>query len=1363
MFYSDLKKLLDEWRVHSGYNDSTGSLTAALLIMTFLQDKDLNQTVPHELLQAMTLALACDKPSKLKFTAETQKLVMQLSAFISNSQFSEYKAMNFNDVISFVQRPQFNLVDNKQRLMIARIFLAIEQFYQLSLTPEGVNQKGVYKVEVSQDNEVHIMYFHAENHESTDARKKALTLLREQLCRAWNDTAELGKLADFLNVITCGPCVEGATIDALTKVVLLQQTTPQLYNKTVQPYFLQAKSLLECLGLKAYGKNIEKIILMAHANETTLEDKDYPYTKINANTLRDYINKLGIYTHYHLIDKENRSDDTKEQLVALTQLKRLSIAERYYIAQLILPFIDGIHAVTLMTTIRELEILISMIDGKKSLEESPELFYELLLRHAHVNARLTPQGETALHLAAKKNVPDLIELLLANNANLTLKDSQGCTAIYVAAMYQQWQCVMAFPTDNEDTTDNAQFGSALLYAAQYNHTASVKYLLQKRLDSKSVAHSTKDKFFPLHHAVLHNNLDMGEAILNKFPNDINRQWDIHSPAPLHTAIINKNVTISTVQWLLKQPGLDVNIRQNGETALFMAAKTADADKVERLLAAKGIDIDAKRTPGDHKTALQIATENGHHDIAALITSRNDSMKITRLKSASTFLTIHYSAQVAAEKLAGIYHDYGIQELITVIKSAAVPPNTPAILAERLLILYMLIIKDLVAEKNHQAMEELLKLLQVDINMPVSSLKNNTLLHLAAESDAVELVKLLITKLNADITIRNSDDLTAIKLAADKNHMQCVMAFPDVSEEIAHKATYAAALFPAAFHKNVACVKFLLQKNILDKDEHAAALNHYFAIHYAIVNNLIEMAQAIINKFPNDLNRQYDTSSPAPLHVTIIDNTVTAETVQWLLQQPGLNINIRQNGETALFLAAKMGNIDKVTQLFAIDGIDVDARRTPGDNKTAQQIAEEGGHANIVALFKSRNALQAAAIYALSIQKETDAVEKLAEIYRNYGIIELVDCLKHLYKKQNIKQQLLNCIPLLCHEIRRISPDLKQDISHIIQFAIAQKENDLALNLLDIFHYGINELIIDEMTALHLAVKNGNHEFIQPLLLKHAAIDQQGKGGLTVAHLSMEQANIEMIYILLAAKANFNIKNKSGESAFFMAVHKGDEEKVLLLLSLPEIDVQAPRNPGDNKSPLIIAKEKQFTRIAALIECHDFMQRFIERPSVSAENLDFMRQVTLKDITAILYKWKNNLALTEKSNDLMRFMQMAYSRVNIPHDLFSAETKQNKMQQWQNLFELVQSSTIWPQQKQQWLTSMKISIKESFDKYLLTQPESRKAQLSKWAHTQPLLAKESKRGHGKSLLRWMTDSNSETQRPPVVPTPPEAPLRLRPPK
>ena len=77
---------------------------------------------------------------------------------------------------------------------------------------------------------------------------------------------------------------------------------------------------------------------------------------------------------------------------------------------------------------------------------------------------------------------------------------------------------------------------------------------------------------------------------------------------------------SIVRLLLKQPGIDVNVKDNqaGQTALAIAALMGNVEIVHLLLAVKSLNVNSTEKNGD--TALMVAANHGHTSVVELLLS-----------------------------------------------------------------------------------------------------------------------------------------------------------------------------------------------------------------------------------------------------------------------------------------------------------------------------------------------------------------------------------------------------------------------------------------------------------------------------------------------------------------------------------------------------------------------------------------------------------------------------------------------------------------------------------------------------------------------------------------------------------------------
>ncbi|XP_070689859.1 ankyrin repeat and death domain-containing protein 1B [Pempheris klunzingeri] len=174
------------------------------------------------------------------------------------------------------------------------------------------------------------------------------------------------------------------------------------------------------------------------------------------------------------------------------------------------------------------------------------------------------RGDTPLHLAARNNHLDAVQLLLQRFDTRDEVNMDGETALYQAADNGQEECVLA--------------------------------LLQAGCDPNFL---TTDKCSALHPVAERGDTSLAQLLLEyKAHTDFKNQ---HLDAPLHLAV--KNSHIPVIHSLLNA-GCDINVTdKRSQTAMHLAAELSRIEVVEMLLKA-GLDLTLQDRQG--KTALGVA-------------------------------------------------------------------------------------------------------------------------------------------------------------------------------------------------------------------------------------------------------------------------------------------------------------------------------------------------------------------------------------------------------------------------------------------------------------------------------------------------------------------------------------------------------------------------------------------------------------------------------------------------------------------------------------------------------------------------------------------------------------------------------------
>jgi quinoprotein dehydrogenase-associated probable ABC transporter substrate-binding protein len=224
----------------------------------------------------------------------------------------------------------------------------------------------------------------------------------------------------------------------------------------------------------------------------------------------------------------------------------------------------------------------------------------LLSKGADVN-KPDLQGGTPLNTAVLAKNPDLVKLLLDHHADVNARDNVGMTPVLDAVMQDDDATLKALAAHGADlearTSDNA---TPLAFAIAENKMEAALALID--LGASANMPSTKAGLTPLMVAAGRQPTEMS---LQGGQHEIeNLSLDPHYPDTLQVARA------------LIAHGANVNaVSATGVTALMLAA-AHDSTPIIGLLLQSGANPDKRSR--DHKTALDIAVENGNDTVVSLI-------------------------------------------------------------------------------------------------------------------------------------------------------------------------------------------------------------------------------------------------------------------------------------------------------------------------------------------------------------------------------------------------------------------------------------------------------------------------------------------------------------------------------------------------------------------------------------------------------------------------------------------------------------------------------------------------------------------------------------------------------------------------
>lgn len=353
---------------------------------------------------------------------------------------------------------------------------------------------------------------------------------------------------------------------------------------------------------------------------------------------------------------------------------------------------------------------------------------------------------------------------------LKLKDKDGFTPMQIAARACVWDCVSdIFDLQPNDAKEEACYGSAVVRAARARQWPLVRKLSE---GGAAIDWTMQDNnYYALHYAILENLVpDMEvkkqeetivELLISKGA-PINAQAInayLFKPTPLHVAAEKKEVQLKTLQWLLRQTTIKVNVKnEKGETALALAVASGDIAKAKLLLEHPDTDIEIKRNNG--KSAISLAEASENNEMKALFNSTFVKMK--RIKAKINLANYPEAAQILSTIYAQSPEEFR-DCILELQKLADIIVDNKNLYTQLINSLLPLLAKSLIEVNDLQTMSLLLQLYDAE-TLDAQQHDGQTLLHLSIQLNRPEMGKCFLD-LGASITARNKNRMTCLEFAA----------------------------------------------------------------------------------------------------------------------------------------------------------------------------------------------------------------------------------------------------------------------------------------------------------------------------------------------------------------------------------------------------------------------------------------------------------------------------------------------------------------------------------------------------------------------------------------------------------------------
>lgn len=226
----------------------------------------------------------------------------------------------------------------------------------------------------------------------------------------------------------------------------------------------------------------------------------------------------------------------------------------------------------------------------------------LLKSKANIHSR-SKNEETPLHIAVAH--PEAVEALLKAGADPNSVARGGQTPLHCAVRQECWQSVIRLSNHGANPYQlDSEERSPLYYAIANDHLAIVEKFLQ--------AHNASvDLSAMMSWAIKSASFTVFEYLMALVQTTVNN-FDEFKANLLHEAAVGGSIEILD---LLLRSGVDANLRQNGSSALHLAAQDACVDHVQKL-----IDFEAKVDARDdeNRTPLHYAAETNDYEAVKVL-------------------------------------------------------------------------------------------------------------------------------------------------------------------------------------------------------------------------------------------------------------------------------------------------------------------------------------------------------------------------------------------------------------------------------------------------------------------------------------------------------------------------------------------------------------------------------------------------------------------------------------------------------------------------------------------------------------------------------------------------------------------------
>ncbi|XP_059488485.1 uncharacterized protein LOC132204174 isoform X2 [Neocloeon triangulifer] len=721
-------------------------------------------------------------------------------------------------------------------------------------------------------------------------------------------------------------------------------------------------------------------------------------------------------------------------------------------------------------------------------------------------------GKTALHWAAQKGHIAVAKFLLSKGADVNALNNDNDTPLTLAAHFSNEE-MCRFLVDNgaDLKAVDSDGDDALNLACIRGKLDNVQYFLG--LNGFSVDKKGKQGKRALHWAAEKGHSDVAKFLLSKGA-DVNvRNDDNDTPLTLAAHFSNEEICR-----FLVDNGADLKaVDSDGDDALNLACLTGKLENVQYFLGLNGFSVEKKGKQG--KTALHMAAEKGHSDVAKFLLSKGADVNV-RNDDNDTPLTL--AARFSNEEMCRFLVDNGA-DLKAVDKDGDDALNLACLTGKLENVQYFLGLNGFSVEKKGK--------------------EGKTALHWAAQKGHIAVAKFLLSK-GADVNALNDDNDTPLTLAAHfSNEETCRFLVDSGADLSAVDSDGDDALNLACLTGKLDNVQYLLGLNGFSVEKKGK--QGKTALHWAAQKGHMAVTKFLLSKGAdvNILNDDNDT----PL--TLVARFSNEEMCRFLVHHGADLSAVDKDGDDALSLACLTGKLDNAQYLLSLNGF-FSVGKKGKHGKTAFHFAAQKGHLAVAKFLLSKGA----DVNALDVDNDTPLT--LAARFSNEEMCRyLVDSGAHLTA-------------------------VDKDGDDALHLASMNGKLDNVQYLLGLNGFGVEKKGKQGKTALHWAAQKGHIAVTKFLLSKGADVNVRNDDNDTPLTLAARFSNEEMCRLLVDSGANLSAVDNDGNDALHLACLDGKLDNVQYLVGLNGFSVGKKGKQG--KTALHLAAQNGHIALAEFL-------------------------------------------------------------------------------------------------------------------------------------------------------------------------------------